>query len=68
MNMRGLDEMTEKELRDEIKRRLFLRWIELCDYCQRRPDTAPCQFPDRHRIKRGLHTRWEIKRPKDMPK
>ena len=60
---RDLDEYTDRELRDEFKRRLILRSSFQCDYCERPYYTGACRFPERHKKQRGLHKRIEIRRP-----
>lgn len=45
----SLDEIDEAALRKEITRRQGLRKRGLCDYCERRPRTKSCKFPERHR-------------------
>lgn len=62
-----MDTISEAELREEIKRRLWLRSQGKCDYCERTPDTGACRFPERHKIMRGKHSRFEVKRPKESP-
>ena len=57
-----LDEFTEAELRAEIRRRLRMRATGRCDYCERHVSTGACRFPQRHKIMRGLHSRWEVRR------
>ena len=57
-----LDEIPEKVLRAEIKRLLNLRAEKRCDYCERPVDTGACRFPERHRIRKGLHIRFEVAR------
>ncbi len=44
-----LDEIDEEHLWDGIHRREALRKRGLCDYCERKPSTRPCKFPERHR-------------------
>lgn len=46
-----LDEMDEDVLRKELARRLSLRRLGKCDYCERTLGTTPCKFPDRHALK-----------------
>jgi len=43
-----LDEISEENLRGELKRREQHWQAGLCDYCGRKPETPPCKFPDRH--------------------
>lgn len=45
---KDLDEYEEVTLQDEIHRRKILQDQGLCDYCERKPDTRVCKFPDRH--------------------
>jgi len=45
---RDLEEYSEVELQDELKRRQNARDHGFCDYCGRRFDTPPCKFPWRH--------------------
>lgn len=44
----SLDEVSEKDLRDEFKRRIDLRIRGLCDYCGQTPESPICKFPGRH--------------------
>jgi len=47
---RGIDELTTKELKDELARRKKAKIEGLCSYCGRKVRTVPpCRFPDRHR-------------------
>ena len=47
---RGIDELTEQELRDELILREARQQLGLCDYCNRLVDTKPaCKFPERHK-------------------
>ena len=46
---RDLDEYTAAELHAELDRRAAARRADLCDYCGRSLDGAPCRFPNRHR-------------------
>lgn len=44
----GLDEYSDKELRQELERRLESRGQGLCDYCGRKATKSPCRFALRH--------------------
>jgi hypothetical protein len=44
-----IDEMTEKELEEELKRRARARERGLCDYCGRKPTVPVCRMAERHR-------------------
>jgi hypothetical protein len=56
---RDLDEYTEDELIDELNKRIGLHEKGKCGYCERKPTTTPCKFPDRHHDKRivGIRVR-----------
>lgn len=45
---RDLAEYEDKQLTDELNRRIRLRRQCLCDYCGRPSSTKPCKFPHRH--------------------
>lgn len=56
---RSLDEITDRELTQEIERRKKLRAAGKCDYCERDNSTDPCKFPERHfqdRVNQSLQT------------
>lgn len=44
----SLDEYTDKQLREEMQRRIASREMGVCSYCGRHSDTPECKFPDRH--------------------
>ena len=44
-----LDEMSDEKLKEELLTRSSRRNAGYCDYCNRRGDTSPCNFPDRHK-------------------
>lgn len=50
--MLDLDECTDRDLRDELRRRRALRVEGKCDYCGRSPNTSACKFPERHVLKK----------------
>lgn len=43
-----LDEYTEVELKEELKRRFKAKEKGRCDYCGRYPTDEACRFPERH--------------------
>lgn len=52
--VKTLDEYTEKELQQELLRRVELRAAGKCDYCERYSGTTDCRFPDRHHDLRSV--------------
>lgn len=45
---KAIDEYSDIELQDELKRREQCYREGVCDYCGRSGDTEPCKFPSRH--------------------
>lgn len=43
-----LEEIHLQKLWAELERRARLCQAGLCTYCERKPDTKPCRFPERH--------------------
>lgn len=55
---KDLDEYTEEQLNNELKRRQDLRNEGKCDYCGQLGNTPNCKFPERHKYAR-LFLQWE---------
>lgn len=47
---RDIDDMSEKELTDELARRKRIQAAGLCDYCGSHPSKPACKYPERHHL------------------
>lgn len=47
-----MDDLTDKQLEDELRRRRAARDSGVCDYCGRLSSETSCRFVDRHALPR----------------
>ncbi len=56
---RELDEYSDQELKDELRRRELERAAYRCDYCHRSYSSHPCKFPTRHAMPKPVQGQGE---------